>query len=109
MASGLSLQLTNSDLGMLPMSMGDDIEDLKKAIPSEIFNALNPATVYFEQIVQHFEHHADALWRYSRAFREKRVLTPADVDLSIFEREKLFAEFREMFKLNEKFLPSPPP
>jgi SEC-C motif-containing protein len=100
-ASGLSPQLTKSELGMLPTSMGDDIENVKKAIPSEIFEALNPATVYFERIAQHFEHHADALWRYSRAFREKRVLTPADIDLSVFEREKLFAEFREIFKLNE--------
>jgi hypothetical protein len=100
-ASGLSPQFTDSELGMLPTSMGNDIDDLKKAIPSEMFNVLNPANEYFERIAQHFEDHADALWRCSRVFREKRVLTPADVDLSIFEREKLFAEFREIFKLNE--------
>lgn len=98
-ACGLSPLITMTKLGSLPKSMETDIENLKAALPDNIFRALNPVNQYFNRIVRHFEHHSEILWRYSRIFREKKTLTSTDVDLSILGREELYKKFEKLFGL----------
>jgi hypothetical protein len=89
--------MEDGELGCLPASMGNDLRDLKAEFASEIWEALKPdARKLFNLIVIHFEERANYLWRLQRIFREKRTLTPADIDTNMMGRESLSGKFRQV-------------